>query len=869
MATSSSRARASTVTYSESEASALKQQLDTLRSVPETQDQDQIAEDIRLKINAISCVRQSIINNAAPDRIRDAFRHQEGFQLCLHVLRISIKLFATPRKSAEDFQLSLEVSISVLSLLSTALQDHWGNRKYFRKRVEQGGWATLQHVLSQLLDTWMAGDVDIAAAQNRLFGALFACAIEGDSMSELFEKLEKHLCGKQGMEHHPNEGSLLIADRGDYGAIPDDGTLHILKASWDSQFLFHNPDAVLVALQLWRRIGNRPTAGQAPKYGNLYLLEVTKYVVELSTHNLLALHGSGILRVVLDAFVDASLNLDARLLLRDLAMSLLKIGINELSDAHFLYSRAAYLPEVAELMRVALEQSTTPPFFHFDLSLHGASSIELPDIRHPFPPISGGGYTLSIWLQIIRFDPESHTTIFGAFDSSQTCFVLVYLEKDTHNLILQTSVTSSKPSVRFKSFVFEEGRWYHLCLVHKRAKTTSSSRASLFVDGEFVEQIKAQYPASVSPAGPSTDMSGILSPGRKFKPVQAFLGTPRDLASKLGNGLVMSQWRLALVHLFNDVLSDDLIAVHKQLGPRYHGNYQDCLGSFQTYEASAALNLRNENLHPGKEEKSDIVSAIRSKASAILPEAKVLLNFSPLSVIFDEEQNVLSDAQLMKSLSKAAAKNLRSLSRGGRTVVAVNGAVPSINEALIQPHGLAVLAGDPAVAVPQSLDDAAWRIGGCASIGLALVEAAQGRQAIKRALDILFAIIKDNWRNSEAMERENGFGVLASLLTEKLEGGHLDSGAHGKQTSVHSEEDYELFALEMLSTVLEFTGYQKDSPTDSVINNPLAYRILIVDLDIWRRSPPSVQKLYYEQFATFGVGSKHRNFNAKRLARMR
>ena len=139
-------------------------------------------------------------------------------------------------------------------------------------------------------------------------------------------------------------------------------------------------------------------------------------MIESSAHNLLALHGSGVLRVVLDAFVDASLSLDERVLLRDLAVSLLRIGINELNDAHFLYSRAAYLPEVAELLRIALKNPIVPPFIHFDLSLHGASSIELPDIRHPFPPISGAGYTLSIWLQIIRFDPESHTTIFGAFE---------------------------------------------------------------------------------------------------------------------------------------------------------------------------------------------------------------------------------------------------------------------------------------------------------------------------------------------------------------------------------------------------------------------------------------------------------------------
>src|SRR2546430_9557139 len=48
---------------------------------------------------------------------------------------------------------------------------------------------------------------------------------------------------------------------------------------------------------------------------------------------------------------------------------------------------------------------------------------------------------------MIRRPPRStlfpYTTLFrslfGAFDASQTCFVLAYLEKDTQNFILQTS----------------------------------------------------------------------------------------------------------------------------------------------------------------------------------------------------------------------------------------------------------------------------------------------------------------------------------------------------------------------------------------------------------------------------------------------
>ena len=862
-----SRSRASTVSYSESEAASLGGQLNKLRSMLGKGGERQAVDGTESKIKTISCVRQLITNNPNPNRIRDAFRHQDGFQLCLESLRSFTKGFVETKKGAEAIQECSELSSSLLGLLTAALQDHWGNRKYFRKRVEGGGWIALESILSAQLQKWEESSVDPDAAHTQLFGAFFACAMERDSLNDLYLELRSHLRGRPGHGEEPKADALQTSLSEDH---KDAEASRLINAALAFQPLLHNPEIIPLAVKLWLHVSrSTSTSGREAQNGLYFLPEVVNRVIEISTHNLLALHSSGLLRVIFATFDDTSLSLYHRFWLHRLALALLKFGINELDDAHFLYSTAASSPEVAELLRGALEHDKTPPFLHFDLALHGFASIELSDIGRTFPPASGAGYTLSMWLQVVHFDPDSHTTIFGAFDSSQTCFILVYLEKDTHNLILQTSVTSSRPSVRFKSFVFEANRWYHLCLIHKRPKSTASSRASLFIDGEFVEQIKAHYPSSPPPAGPSTDIAGILSPGRRHKPVQVFLGTPQDLASKIGKGLVLSQWRVASAHLFNDALSDDLIAVHKQLGPIYHGNYQDCLGSFQTYEASAALNLRNESLHPGKEEKSEIVAAIRSKASGILPEHKIILNFSPTGVIVDEEQSIVLEAQLIKSLSKSAAKNLRALTRGGRTAIVINGAIPSINEALLHPHGVAVLTGDPAVVVPQRLDDAAWRIGGCASVGLALVEAAQGREAIVRALDILFASIRDSWRNSEAMERENGFGVLASLLTEKLGGEIHEATTSRTQAIAQTEEDRETLTFEVLSLILQFIGYRKESLADSVINNPLAYRILIVDLDIWRRSPSSVQKLYYEQFVTFGAGSKHRNFNAKRLARMR
>src|SRR5690606_36829963 len=159
--------------------------------------------------------------------------------------------------------------------------------------------------------------------------------------------------------------------------------------------------------------------------------------------------------------------------------------------------------------------------------------------------------------------------IFGVFDETQTCFLLMYLERDTHNFILQTSVTSQKPSVRFKSVVFAEKRWYHIALVHRRPRTMSASKDSLYINGEFVEQIRCGYPNPPPISNSSTEsFSSFASTNIRLSPVQAFVGTPRDLSTRLGSGLVFYKWSLASTHLFEEVLSDDFLAVHFRLGPR-------------------------------------------------------------------------------------------------------------------------------------------------------------------------------------------------------------------------------------------------------------------------------------------------------------
>jgi len=849
----------------------LQPNLDILRSSPPQGNTDDSTEDVHRRIHAGHCIRQILLDASSAHQGKDQFRVHHGFQALLTALATMVQLESDPDADAEQRRLVGDYLQTLFGILSAALQDHRGNQRFFRKRVDGGGWQSLKRALLQLLLPLSdAKTISLQAPPERVFGCLLACALNDEFVTTFFSDFKNSGNNiHEGVVSQTSPSNKHELSRINQVGSRESANPSRLTTAVDAMATVRIPEALSIMLELWEQLETDTRIKDQRELTSFRgVPAVIRHIASLSTHNLLALHTTPLLGTLLSCLLSLSPQTSGLVELRSLAVSLLQLGVTSLDDAHLLYRHAASSPMIAELLLAALKMSHSPPYIHFDLSAHGFASVELPGIGRAFPPTSpSAGYTLTLWLNVVNFDPKSHTTLFGAFDSSQTCFMLIYLEKDTRNLILQTSVTSSRPSVRFKSITFRDNRWYHVVIVHRRPRTTMSSRASLFIDGEFIEQVKSNYPAP--PPSVAPNLVGTNS-GRRSHPIQAFFGTPQDLATRIGKGLVFSQWRLASGHLFGEALSDDLLAVYYQLGPKYQGNYQDRLGSFQTYEASAALNLRNESLHPGKEDKSEIVTAVRQFASVLLPESQIILNISPTVVLDDDENYNINEKQVVKGLGKQASKNLRQVTRG-RNALAINGAIPAINEALHHSSGFAILTGNPTVVTPQYLDDAAWRIGGCAAVGLSLIEAAETPAGINNALNILLESVKSNWRNSEAMERENGFGVLATLLARKLNYGKASSSdnpdQHGSGENIH--EEYEKLSIEVLTTVLEFVGYRPEKPRDSVINNPLAYRVLLVDPDLWRNSIPAVQRLYYKQFVVFGADSKYHLFNAKRLSKMR
>jgi len=838
--------------------------------------------------NALRRMRQLLIESNNQTHTKDAFRHVRGFETLLVTLRSLSGFYKPAELSTPDRIDFFQVIKATLDVLSDALNEHAGNRRFFAKRVEDGGWNSLEQALGS---TGIFGGQSESkrddAGQEQLFGTLLAFALGEEAMTRIFRDVDKKVDGTPSdqKETPAADGDeqpskiVISSPRSMYSDTEID--LEPLRSQVRGIFsgneVLQNPDIMPTIFHFWRGLSGEHVPGTRSKALSVAVLLAILETTALSSYNKAALHVTGVLSSILPLLFENKCAPVEAGLLQDLANELVQYGINKLDDAYYLFRKAASSEKAAEFLLRGMHSSRDPPFIQFDLSLHGFSAVELPDIGRPFPPISpGGGYTFAAWVRVDNFDTDCHTTLFGAYDDTQTCFLMAYLERDTRCFILQTYMGHSTgviPSVRFKKAPrFEEGRWYHIAVVHRRAKAISmgTAKASLFVDGEFTETMKAHYPSHPPVLDSSQDSFTSMSSSISKHHILAFLGTPRNLAPRLGRNVISSKLSVASFHLFSEPLSDELIAVYHKLGPRYCGNFQDRLGSFQTYRTSAELHVHNEILHPGREERSEIVAAIRSAASHLMPESKILLSFSPSSVMDDDDRNAIDESQLIRSLSRESAKTLHKYTRMHSTPIIINAAVPSVNDALSQPRGFGRLSGDPVVVVPQSLDDAIWRVGGCVAVGLKLVQSAQTLESMLRAVSILLEAVGGNWRNCEAMEQRNGFAVLAEVLRQKI--GYAMGGLVMRNASSLdvTQEDCESFVLQLLRIILRFVGYDENLPTESLIINPLAYRVLLVDLEIWRRATSlETHKLYYSQFVHFARGSKHHHYNAKRFHRIR
>ncbi|KAM0748128.1 beach-domain-containing protein [Meredithblackwellia eburnea MCA 4105] len=486
--------------------------------------------------------------------------------------------------------------------------------------------------------------------------------------------------------------------------------------------------------------------------------------------------------------------------------------------------------DMLALILSGVRNSRYPSFIHFDLSLQGHSALTLRSLGRQFPPPTHG-YTFLGWISIDSppTATDERLIIFGCGDATGKCHVEIAI---TPELQLSLTTALGKPRIIFPSYTFvpQKGNFHHLALVHQRPKYSSNSPVSLYIDGKLIETLKAPYP---------------VAPPKDWE-VQAWLGTPLDRVppGRAERGRSEMRWDLGPTWLIHGDVPEEMVYVCATLGPRYSCNFQDQLGQFQTNETSTRLNVRLEKEAKEKPKSarnsSPLVYAIRDKGSAVIPEHRIIFAFSALNVLVAGSGRGLSSSGLSSHGQQAL-----SLATRARGKVIVNSAIPLIEDALVHPHGLGHLDGQPCIANPKGLDVAIWKIGGV-PVALRLVELARTPHQLTLAVQLFVELVSQSWRNSEDTERVQGYEILALHLRAKS--GLVTPEAH--------------------DALSEFVGFSFEDPRESVVSNPLAFRFLALDFGLWGLVEPSVQWAHFDRLREFVERSRYKEFNIRRLVKM-
>lgn len=350
---------------------------------------------------------------------KDVFRRGGGLGRVLEAVKELCKLGAGENKPTA--LPSANAVASLLSLLSAAFRGHRGNERYFADRLN--GWSVLQTNLLILLENILDDSNDVQQVDRvviLLTGVLQLALGETDG-TQIASTVESQR-SKPGVPSSSDGQEAKIAVRGHEIVV--------------------QPQACALSVKILLRILKIETPGDDSN-----LLALTKSffshvhaVVGLCLRNRYALWETGITSHVLEVWLDHDTTEQCHDASGEIIETLKEFGLNELDDAALLFRRACESQEARSLLLTLLHASKAPAVVQFDLSQSGHSSVELKSLPRSFPPTTG--YSLAAWFRFDEFDSKTHTTLFGAFDETQTCFLLAYLERDSRSLILQTSIRS-------------------------------------------------------------------------------------------------------------------------------------------------------------------------------------------------------------------------------------------------------------------------------------------------------------------------------------------------------------------------------------------------------------------------------------------
>ncbi|XP_052169863.1 protein SPIRRIG-like [Diospyros lotus] len=414
---------------------------------------------------------------------------------------------------------------------------------------------------------------------------------------------------------------------------------------------------------------------------------------------------------------------------------------------------------------MASENVSLAPFVEMDFRKIGHASIQVSLGERSWPPAAG--YSFVCWFQFQHFlksqtkEAEASRTghskkrgqhngaqilrIFsvGAADSGNTLYAELYLQEDGG----LTLATSNNSILSFSGLELEEGRWYHLAVVHSKPNALAglfqASVAYVYLNGRLRHTGKLGY--SPSPPG---------------KHLQVTIGTPVT-CTRVGD----LSWKLRSCYLFEEVLTSGSICFMYILGRGYRGLFQDtdllrfvpiqaCAGgnmaildSLDTDMAVASNSQRPESANrqgSSKADRSGIVWDLErlGNLSLQLSGKKLIFAFDGTCTESFRASGTFSMLNLVDPMS-AAASPIGGIPRFGR------------------------LHGDIYICKQCVIGDSIRPVGGMAVV-LSLVEAAETRDMLHMALMLLACALHQNPQNVRDMQKYRGYHLLALFLRRRM-----------------------------------------------------------------------------------------------------
>ncbi|XP_074576461.1 protein SPIRRIG-like isoform X2 [Curcuma longa] len=431
------------------------------------------------------------------------------------------------------------------------------------------------------------------------------------------------------------------------------------------------------------------------------------------------------------------------------------------SSGHLLVDM---MEKLLQMEDIRSEGVSLAPFVEMDMSKVGHASIQVSLGERTWPPAAG--YTFVCWFQyrelfknLMKESEQGSKTgsskrnasvgqvlrIFsvGAVNDGNTLYAELYL----HDNGVLTLATSSSCSLSFSGIEMEEGKWYHLAIVHSKPNALAglfqASVAYVYVNGKLIHTGKLGY--SLSPVG---------------KSLQVTLGTPAARAK-----ISEFSWRLRCCYLFEEVLTSGSIFFMYILGRGYRGLFQDtsllrfvpdqacgggCMAILDSLEAELPVTSNSQRL-----DNSVKLGIYNSDRSGIVWDLERLTNFSlqlsgkKLIFAFDGTSSETFRASGTLSLlnlvdpTSAAASPIGGIPRYGR------------------------LSGDVYICNHFVIGDSVRVVGGIPVV-LTLVEAAETKNMLHMALELLGCSLHQNPQNVKDMQALRGYHLLALFLQHKM-----------------------------------------------------------------------------------------------------